>query len=161
MEAALKAVYGGRTRVRVCGLCFSPDETELLLVGHEGIAAAGLWWSPAGGGLEFGESAHEALTREFVEEVGLQIEVLDLLFVNEHLAEGLHAVELFFEVKIIGGQIRVGFDPETPQNIISQVKFMSLAELKSLPETNYHNIFWEINTFNELRFLKKYRVTKK
>lgn len=161
MEQALKTVYGGRTRVRVCGMCFSADETQLLLVGHEGIATDGLWWSPAGGGLEFGESAQEALVREFAEETNLQIEVLDLLFVNEHLAEGLHAVELFFEVKIIGGQIRAGHDPETKKNIIAQVKFMSLAELKSLPKTYYHNIFLEINTFAQLRFLKKYRVAKK
>lgn len=36
-----------------------------------------------GGGVEFGEGLHEALKREFIEELNVEIEVGDLFFVND------------------------------------------------------------------------------
>lgn len=43
------------------------------------------FYRPLGGGIEFGERSHEALKREFMEEMGLEIDVLDFLGVNENI----------------------------------------------------------------------------
>ena len=64
------------------------------------------------GGLQYGESMQECLKREFEEETGLQVKVKRFLFVNEFLQPPLHAVEFFFEVRITGGNLRTGTDPE-------------------------------------------------
>ena len=57
---------GGRLRVRACGLYIEGD--SILLANHKGLNRENMFWSPPGGGVEFGESAEEAVLREFHEE---------------------------------------------------------------------------------------------
>jgi 8-oxo-dGTP diphosphatase len=91
LNADIGNLYGGSVRVRVGGLCV--QEHRILLVNHALYGPEGIFWSPPGGGVQFGESAQQALVREFREETGLDVEVGELLFVHEHIAVPLHAVE--------------------------------------------------------------------
>jgi len=68
------------------------------MASHHSLGESGILWAPPGGGMDFGQSVEENLTREFREETGLKVEVKRFLFINEFLAVPLHAVELFFEV---------------------------------------------------------------
>jgi ADP-ribose pyrophosphatase YjhB (NUDIX family) len=134
-------LYGNRLRVRVCGICIEND--EILMVSHRGIGHTDTFWCPPGGGIQFEETTPEALRREFSEETGLEVEVGSLLFVNEFMEPPLHALELFFEVKIIGGRLYLGTDPEMPETtqIIQEVRWMSFEEIKKYPVNEVHSLF--------------------
>jgi 8-oxo-dGTP diphosphatase len=152
--------YQHKVRVRVCGICLSENRQEILLIKHLGLGKDGVWWAPPGGGVTFGESAEEALVREFLEETGLQIKVCQFLFVNEFVKPPLHAVELFFAVEIIGGTLQKGHDPELSQQIISEVRFVSWEEISRISEHQLHGIFAEVANLPEILRVSGHRFTK-
>lgn len=134
-------LYGNRLRIRVCGICI--ENEKILMLSHRGIGTTDTFWCPPGGGMQFEESTHEALRREFTEETGLEIEVGNLLFVNEFMEPPLHALELFFEVKITGGRLHLGMDPEMTEDnqIIQEVRWMSFEDVKKYPTNEVHSLF--------------------
>ncbi|WP_234733794.1 NUDIX domain-containing protein [Tellurirhabdus bombi] len=149
-------LYGNRLRLRVCGLCLI--DGKLLMVRHRGINSTDTFWCPPGGGPQFSETAPEALVREFLEETGLEVVIEDLLFVNEFMLPPLHALELFFKVKIVGGQLGQGSDPEmdTDQQIITEVRLMTFEEIKAYPETEVHQLFRQCDTMDDIFRLRGY-----
>ncbi|MEM7299302.1 MAG: NUDIX hydrolase, partial [Bacteroidota bacterium] len=116
--------FTNRVRVRVCGLLI--QEGKVLLLKHDTIGSSGYLWSPPGGGVEFGESAHETLIKEFKEETNLTIEVGEYLFTNEFIGTKHHAIELFFHVHLVSGDLKLGFDPELPldKQILTEARFI-------------------------------------
>ncbi|OIN59506.1 NUDIX hydrolase [Arsenicibacter rosenii] len=149
-------LYGNRLRLRVCGLYREGD--RLLMVRHRGIGPTDTFWCPPGGGPQFGEAAHEALVREFAEETGLKIAVGDLLFVNEFMQPPLHALELFFDVKNLGGSIHQGFDPEmgADEQIIQDVQMMHFEEIKAYPPEEVHTLFQRCESLDDVFRLSGY-----
>ena len=104
-----------------------------------------LVWMPPGGGLEFGETLEDCLEREFREETGARIEVGEFLFLNELIEDPYHAVELFYKVRQIGGEIRLGSDPEhdAHSQLLKAVAWKPVAELRKLkvsPEKLLHQL---------------------
>lgn len=66
-------------------------------------------WRPLGGAIEFGESAEEALAREFLEEIGKPIRCIKQLCVLENLyshegARG-HEIVFAFEAELVGSAL--------------------------------------------------------
>lgn len=149
-------LYGNRLRTRVCGICIIDD--RLLMVRHKGIGPTDTFWCPPGGGIQFGENAPEALKREFLEETGLVIEPGELLFVNEFMQPPLHAMELFFTTRILSGEVKLGIDPEMTDGnqIIYEVKLMTMEEIKSFPPKEVHHMFTYCNTMEDIFHLKGY-----
>ncbi len=138
---SIKDLYGGKIRVRACGILIK--DNKLVLVKHNEIGKNGFLWIPPGGGVEFGETATEGLRREFLEETGLEVEVQNLIFINELIDDPLHAIELFFLVNHLGGQLMTGKDPELGdgEQIISEVKFVSESEINAIHHENLHKVF--------------------
>lgn len=136
-----KTIFSGKLRVRVCGLL--EKDGKILLLKHQSIGPAGYLWSPPGGGVEFGESMHEALEKEFLEETNLSIKIDRYLFINEFISSEHHAIEVFFKVNYISGELILGSDPElSPENqILTEAKFFGLEELEKIPENAIHNAF--------------------
>lgn len=124
------------------------------MIRHEGLAA-GPFWAPPGGGMEFGESAKETLKREFKEETGLSIQVGRLSFITEFIRSPLHAVELFFEVKAAEGTLQTGSDPELP-SLIKEARFLAVDEIDALPVQAKHGAFGLVNTSGRIRELSGY-----
>lgn len=145
-------IYGNRLRLRVCGVCLHDD--QVLLVHHR-ITDTDLWMPP-GGGVEFGESVTDALKREFLEETGLTIEVEELLFTCEFIQLPLHAVELFFEVKAVGGSLHTGYDPEATDAIIKEVRFIPWHELAGWNPHVLHGIFRKVSHPGQIMDLNGY-----
>jgi 8-oxo-dGTP diphosphatase len=154
MIDSVQKMYGNILRIRACGICIEND--RLLLVNHVGLTN-GDFWAPPGGGMQFGEVATDCVVREFLEETGLVVEVRDFLFACEFMKEPLHALELFFLVKKVGGQLLKGVDPESGNDqIIREVKFMDWKEIESLNKGNLHGIFGLTEKMDRIIDLKGY-----
>ncbi|MCS6820282.1 MAG: NUDIX hydrolase [Microscillaceae bacterium] len=159
-QQAIIERFGNTLRLRVSGICIQNE--KILLIKHQYLGKGNYLWSPPGGGMYFGETAHQTLKREFAEETGLIIEVGKLLFVNEFLDPPLHAIELFFEVSIIGGTLKQGFDPElTSRNqIIQEVRFLSVTELQAEPQECLHSLLRNCTQVNDVLQKNGYLCTK-
>lgn len=144
------SAYAEKLRIRVCGVCIKYE--KLLLVRHGHTLNNNAFWAPPGGGLSFGESMHECLKREMLEETGLEVEVGRFLFVNEFIQEPLHAVEFFFEVKPTKGDITTGTDPEaaSDQQLIEQVQWLSMKEIIALPLKDKHRTLQYLISLDDL-----------
>jgi 8-oxo-dGTP diphosphatase len=155
MATDVDRIYGNRLRVRVCGMLVEND--ALLLVNHRSLGVAD-FWSPPGGGLNFEEPARGGLKREFKEETGLEVEVLDFLFASEFIHPPLHAVELFFKVQHVGGSLKRGSDPEMKEEhqIIQQVAYLSWEAIGKLEPNSLHGIFRQVDDPRQIVGLRGY-----
>ncbi len=151
--------FGNRLRTRVSGICIEDD--KILLVKHNALGPDGILWAPPGGGMHFGTTAEANLIREFKEETGLIIRVEEFLFVHEFLSKPLHAIELFFRVKRIGGALKTGTDPEMHPNkqIIAEVKFYPFEEIHANSPSIFHNILNIYDDLSKLREQKGYLLS--
>ncbi|MEO1256165.1 MAG: NUDIX hydrolase, partial [Bacteroidota bacterium] len=130
--------FRNKVRVRVCGIL--RENNQILLLRHDSIGPQGYLWSPPGGGVSFGESLEDRLEKEFLEEVNLTVEVNDYLFTNEYIGNRHHAIEIFYRVTRVSGEVRLGMDPELPpdKQILCEAKFFSGKELEKLPDGTLH-----------------------
>jgi 8-oxo-dGTP diphosphatase len=71
-----------RYNIRVYGICVN-EKGELLLTDER--RGKYVMTKFPGGGHHFGEGLADALKREFMEETALEVEVLDLFYINEFL----------------------------------------------------------------------------
>ena len=158
LESEIIEKYGNRVRIRVCGLCWKDD--HLLMVNHKHLTN-GDFWAPPGGGLEFGQSAHDALMREFLEETTISIKPGRLLFTCELLKPPLHAIELFFETFYEHGEPEIGEDPESTSTnqLIQDVRYLNFKTIMSIPADERHGIFRSVKTIEDLKKLNGfYRI---
>ena len=147
-------VYGNRVRLRICGIL--EREGAILVARHQGIGSAGYLWAPPGGGLDFGETVELALQREFAEETGLEVAVGSFLFFNEVVGKEIHALELFFEVTEISGQLKLGHDPEmdAAHQMIDELRFITFDEAKQMPAETLHKLFNACHSLEEMRTIR-------
>ncbi len=86
------------------------DKGEVLLSqrGEKAKNERGTWEFP-GGSVEFGEKLTDAVKREFMEEYGIEIEILELLSVDDHILpdEGQHWVSPTYIAKLIKGTAQI------------------------------------------------------
>ncbi|MBD1396325.1 NUDIX hydrolase [Pontibacter sp. JH31] len=144
------AAYAHQVRVRVCGICL--QDNKLLLVRHQATVKNQAFWAPPGGGLQFGETIEACLLREVLEETGLQTKVKRFLFVNEFREDPLQAVELFFELEVVSGELNTGSDPEAAaeHQLIEEVSFLSLEEIRKIPLADKHRILHYLFSMDDL-----------
>jgi 8-oxo-dGTP diphosphatase len=155
MQNSISHLYGKQLRVRACGICVKGEAT--LLVNHK-FEAESDFWAPPGGGISFGERAEDCLSREFKEETGLTINVGQFLFACEFIRPPLHAIELFFEVSVLEGELKIGIDPEMDGNnqIIQDTRFVSMAEIKTMKTNSLHGLFQLVSKPEEILGLRGY-----
>lgn len=114
-----------RTRVRVAAIIVRKD--KILLAKHE-REGVGYWVLP-GGGVDYGETAEEALVRELKEEADLDIRVNNLVMVNDSVPpdKHRHIINLYFTADITGGKLKLGHDPR-----LVGMQFVPLRKLPTL-----------------------------
>lgn len=120
-------------RVRVNGLIVQDE--SLLLVKLQSPLREDPVWIPPGGGVEFGETMHDALRRELLEETGTRVDVHSLRYVTEVTQDPVHAVELYFDCTWRSGRLTLGRDPEyrSGEQLLKDVAFIPLSELDQWP----------------------------
>ncbi|MCP8311790.1 MAG: NUDIX hydrolase [Candidatus Methylarchaceae archaeon HK02M1] len=107
---------------------------SVLLVKREHEPGKGRWSLP-GGLVNLGERVVEAVKREVEEEVGLRVEVVDLIDVFDSIMYDdesrvrFHYVILGFEVRAVGGEVRGSEEA-------SLVHWFKAEELRSLRMTS-------------------------
>ncbi|RSK48852.1 NUDIX domain-containing protein [Hymenobacter rigui] len=143
----LLQAYAGVARVRVCGLLVQAG--ALLLTAHRGLLPNNLpFWSPPGGGWQFGETLQQCLEREFAEETGLTVKTGRFLHLHEFSGPGLQALELFFEVQPTPATAtpRLGHDPEhgPDAQLLTHLEFVKPRDLGRLLPTQVHPVLRDI-----------------
>lgn len=73
--------------MRVIAICVLRHDNRLLVLEGFDSVKRSFYYRPLGGGVEFGETAREAVTREIREETGHEVTGLRLLGVLENLFE--------------------------------------------------------------------------
>ena len=137
MSTSIPDRLAGHVRVRVGALLFDDPEapTAVLLAEHSGIWEERPFWTPPGGGVEFGESLAEALRREVREETGLDAEVGAVRYVLDFVRPPLHAVSFYAECRAPGlDTARLGSDPELPADaqLLRQLRMVPFDELGAI-----------------------------
>jgi hypothetical protein len=61
----------------------------------------------------------------------------------------LHALELFFWVEQVGGELELGKDPELPANsqLLTHVSWKTWEEIEQIAEPNKHPILRKIDDY--------------
>jgi 8-oxo-dGTP diphosphatase len=115
-----------RPRIRVAAVVV--ENGAVLLVKHRKDGRE--YWMLPGGGVDYGESLHEALARELLEETGLCIAPGDLVLANDTIAPdgSRHVVNLYFRATVVSGTPGVGDDPR-----VVDVAYMPCTELQDAP----------------------------
>lgn len=138
----LLQAYSGKVRVRVGGLLLR--DGAMLLAAHRGLLPNGAtFWSPPGGGWQFGESIRAALMREFQEETGLVVRVGRFLHLHEFSDGKLQALELFFEVLVNDDtQPQLGHDPEhaPDQQLLTELAWLTPRQLLQFAPAQVHPV---------------------
>lgn len=100
--------FGKKVRVRVSG--FLSRDDSLLLVAHK--KKDEIYWLLPGGGVCYGESLKAALAREFREELGIRVEVGQVLFMCDSIDPRgrRHILNVSFRCDYRGGELRLGSD---------------------------------------------------
>ena len=128
--------YAGRVRVRVGALVFdSPAApSAVLLAEHDGLWEDRPFWTPPGGGVEFGEGLAEALQREVREETGVDVEVGPLRYALDFVRPPLHAVSFYFTCTAPDLTVaRLGSDPELgDRQLLRSLRLVPFDELPGL-----------------------------
>lgn len=93
-----------RTRIRASAIILDDDQRVLLIRQVDDL------WGTPGGGVEAGESIEDGLRREIMEETGLEIELVRLIWFGDQISEEYRTLYIgaTFLAKAIGGSIGSG-----------------------------------------------------
>jgi len=100
----------GKTRVSAYGLLRRNDEMLFCRLSQQVGMNKGHWTLP-GGGIDFGEDPKDAVVREFQEETGLTVKVLDLVSIDS-LCDSMpgwppmHSIRIIYTVEYVSGDLQ-------------------------------------------------------
>jgi 8-oxo-dGTP diphosphatase len=117
-------------RIRVAAIIVK--DGALLLVRH--VKGDKTYWLLPGGGVEYGESAGDALVRELKEETNLDVAVRDLVMANDSIPPDAHrhVVNLYFTADVVGGDLVMGDEANLAE--LRYVPIDEIADLEFYPD---------------------------
>jgi ADP-ribose pyrophosphatase YjhB (NUDIX family)/putative intracellular protease/amidase len=130
-----RGLLGQKIRALALGL-IQNDKGQFLLQKMIDRQKNTVFYRPLGGGVEFHETAREALTRELKEELGFEVKAGKVLKIFENIfsIEGLrgHEMVTLFQAQFVDEAVlqKNSFDLFESGKIISQAVWRSLSEVK-------------------------------
>jgi 8-oxo-dGTP pyrophosphatase MutT (NUDIX family) len=91
-------VFMNTRRIAVRGIVYRNGEI-LVAKFRQKDGSESEYWGTFGGGLDADESLEAGLTREMIEETGVQPVIGKLLFIQQFINKGQDNLEFFFEIK--------------------------------------------------------------
>jgi 8-oxo-dGTP diphosphatase len=91
-----------------------------------------------GGGIDLGEPTEQALLREVKEETGLDVEIGPILHCDHSFfklpfkGDYVHSIHMFYECKIIGGELSTDYLEEQEKEYAGMPEWVSLSDLKNI-----------------------------
>lgn len=98
-----------------------------------------------GGGIELGETIHEALIREVREETGLEVEVGEILTVENSFFKNLsaenyfHSILLYYSCRVIGGKLSAKFSTPEEKSYLGEPEWVDLSKINKVKFYNSVN----------------------
>lgn len=130
------------------------DEADrvLMLRGHDVDQPERGWWFTVGGGIDVGESAHDAAVRELYEETGLLLRAEDLegpvirrSAVFDFLRLTVRQDEEFFLARVRGpARLDLSGWTDLEREFMDEVRWWALDDLAQVPETVYPHGFVDL-----------------
>lgn len=119
------------------------EENKLLTIKKED--KDGYYYLLPGGGQEHGETLHEAVKRECVEEVNADVDVGSLLFIREYIGNNhehadfdadVHQIEYMFLCSVTGSRdLGNGIVPDEGQISVEWLPLEALMQYRLYPQT--------------------------
>ncbi|SFD51275.1 NUDIX hydrolase [Bacillus sp. UNCCL81] len=108
------------------GICINHKGQILMVL--QGKPDEHKLWAPPSGGLEQNETIEECCKRELLEETGYEVEIIKQLFIKEGISYGFQVEVHYFEVRIIGGNVKI----QDPDQLIYDIAWKSANEIIEL-----------------------------
>lgn len=136
-------------RIRTAARAVIIKDEQLLVLRRAGVQ--GEFYVLPGGGQEHGESIHETLKREVLEEVSLKVEIEQLLFINEFIAKrdssffelepDVHQIDFTFLCAITSdNEASVGETPDVHQIGITWIPLHEITDYSLHPDNDLNFI---------------------
>ncbi|MDQ7092635.1 NUDIX domain-containing protein [Desulfosporosinus sp. PR] len=117
-------------------------DNKILLTKNQD--SLGIFYLLPGGGQEAGESIVDALKRECLEEISVEVDVLDIRYVRDYIGKNhefsvedseIHQIEYMFICSVnTGFEARNGIVPDTMQIGVEWVELKSLGKYRLYPK---------------------------
>jgi len=126
---------GEQNTIRVGAAAIIEDKEGRILMGKRNVFPKGMWVFP-GGGINFGETAEDAVIREIKEETNLSISDPKFLTVYEMIVpqNNVHRVIFYFKVKTKDTK------KIKPSADIEELKWLKLDEIRKLENIGHATI---------------------
>lgn len=132
--------YWFRRGARV--ILLDQDDRVLMVRGHDVDQPDRSWWFTVGGGIDPGETAHQAAVRELFEETGLRLDPAELVgpvitrsAVFDFLRQHVRQDEQFFLARTVGpGELSRAGWTDIEHDFVDEVRWWDLDELAEVPE---------------------------
>ena len=113
---------------RIAAGVINENEERILLVRHQKAGAYDFWVAP-GGGANDGEDLIATAKREVLEECGLEVEPLQLAYVEEFFNPNIRECKLWFTARLIGGNLDCSANEAIREHIV-EAAWLSRSEFE-------------------------------
>lgn len=129
-------------------------EGKLVVTKHE-VQGYGRYYLLPGGGIEHAESPEETIKREALEECGLEVEPVRLLWIKSGYTKDDDYIDLIYLVDVKGGEFKV----HKNEKMVKEIEFVpseqELSKLKFFPKQIVNKVFKELP--KETEYLGKFK----
>jgi len=127
---------------------------KLVTTKHD-VKGYGTYYLLPGGGIEHAESPEEAIKREALEECGVEVEPVKLLWIKSGYTDEDDYLDLIYLVEIKKGYFKVHEDEKMVKEIVLVENEEELSKLRFFPKQIVSKVFKELPS--KVEYLGKFK----